>query len=79
MRIYSSSDGGRYDAGGLESWEYGAPGETVAFFADPAGPQNAIYFLDEAGTVVIVVRVDDASFVYGDLDDTAQIYRPLLL
>lgn len=71
VRIYSSSDGGRYDAGGLESWEYGAPGETVAFLADPAAPQNVIYFLDEQGAVVIVVRVQDASFVYGDLDDTA--------
>ncbi len=71
VRIYSSSDAGAYNPGGLEDWEYA--GATVALGEDPAAPDNVIYFLDAAGSLVVVVQVPNQQHLYGDLDDTSKI------
>lgn len=71
VRIYSSSDAGAYNPGGLENWEY--DDDTVALGEDPAAPSNVIYFLNAAGSLVVVVQVVDQQHRYGDLKDTSQI------
>lgn len=74
VRIYSSSDTRGYEAGGLEAWEFD---DLVDFLEDPE-PGNVIYFLDAAGSLIVVVEVVPAeeSYVYGDLaPDTAFLVK----
>ncbi len=65
VRIYSSSDAGGYDAGGLESWEYD---QLVNFLEDPV-PGHVIYFLDEFGSLTLIIEVLDRKAEYGSVDN----------